>query len=422
MKCFDALVLLSLLALLAAPLSAGGVVVVDPGGGPGYVLLQDAINAAQPGDIVLIKPGDYVSTDAGAVSWFGKALSLVADGPGVTLPGLIVQGVPAGQVLLVRGIQFGPEPAQGSNLARIRVGGAGSLWMEACNSLGADGWLQLDTLPKVAQHGLLAQDLDFVLLARSDFAGGHGLDASILPGGEVIPASFGGAGVRIEGARMVAVHGVHARGGAGGDGEPIDVLLGANGGAGIATVLTRGMIQTCQFFGGDEGAGNSPGATSGAGAQLVSTDILNRGFYAEAGAVQGEGTQAPALALQSAEIIDVIQPPCSVRIDSPVREFETAHVRVDGDPGMYFLFLSAGASGNWQPKFSGVSTIDAALPAWLVVLGPTDMEDKIDLYAPMPALPVGEDGVVLFAQLVMDQGGPPVLGSASSLVWVSAAY
>lgn len=421
MKLLHRFAWVSVFALLAAPLRAD-VIVVDPGGSPGYFLLQDAVNAAQPGDIVLIKPGDYITMGGGAVTWSGKALSLVADGPGVTLPGLLVQGVPAGQVLLVRGIQFGPEPAQELNLARIRVGGAGSLWIEACNSIGADGWLLFDTFPKVANHGLLAQDLDFVLLARSDFTGGRGLDASVLPGGEVIPASFGGAGVRIEGARTMAVHLVHARGGAGGDGEPIDVLLGANGGAGIATILTRGMIQGYQFFGGDEGAGNSPGAMSGPGAQLVATDILNRGFYAEAGAVQGEGTQAPPTALQSSEVIDVPQPPCSVRIDSPVREFENAHVHVDGDPGLYFLFLSAGAAGNWQPKFSGVSTIDTSLPTWLVVLGYTDMEDKIDLYAPMPALPVGMDGVVIFAQLVMDQGGPPVLGSASSLVWISAAF
>ena len=421
MKLLHRFAWVSLLALLVAPLRAD-VIVVDPGASPGYFLLQNAVETAQPGDIVLIKPGDYITSAGVAVTWYGKALSLVADGPGVTLPGLLVQGVPAGQVLLVRGLQFGPEPAQELNLARIRVGGSGALWIEDCNSIGADGWLLFDTYPKVANHGLLAEDLDFVLLARSDFSGGRGLDASVLPGGEVISASFGGDGVRIEGARTVAVHEVHGRGGAGGDGEPIDVLLGANGGAGIATVLTRGMIQSCQFFGGDEGTGNSPGAMSGPGAQFVATDILNRGFHPEAGAVQGEGTQAPPIVLQSSEVTDVLQPPCSVRIDCPVREFETAHVHVDGDPGFYFLFLSTGASGNWQPKFSGVSTIDSSLPVWLVVLGPTDMQDKIDLYAPMPALPVGVDGVVVFAQLVMDQGGPPVLGSSSSLVWVSAAF
>ena len=50
--------LCALLACIALP-ALGDVHVVDPGGGEGKALLQQALDAAQSGDIVLLRAGVY---------------------------------------------------------------------------------------------------------------------------------------------------------------------------------------------------------------------------------------------------------------------------------------------------------------------------------------------------------------------------
>jgi hypothetical protein len=406
-----------LLGGVAAAPARADVIVVDPHGGPGAALLQAALDGAQPGDIVLIRPGDYSMQVP--LQLQGKALSLVGDGADVELPNLDVTAVPTGQLMVLRGLHVGPFPNPSTG-PRIRVSGSGSLWIETCYVLGNDGQV-VDGVAVDAHEGLVTQGLDLVLLANSSFSGGNGLSAETAPGGQTIAASFGPAGARIEGPRLLALHQAWGLGGAGGDGEPVGPL-GSNGGTGLLVSDTQVMVQSSYFIGGREGENNPASTLSGIGVQFNNATVITNGFIAYAGDVQGVGTAAEPVVLVSSQIIESFKPATTITIDGPVREFETAHVHVDGAPfSQNWMFFSLGTGGLWQPKFSGIGILDPALPVVPVFLGVTTLQHTLDVYAPVPALPAGMDGLVLFGQQVVMNGPKPFLGGAASLVWISAA-
>src|SRR5262245_37375214 len=103
----------ALFLLAAGAMSRGSVIIVDPAGGPGgAALLQSAIDAAQDGDILLLRPGEYSSAPASHPQLIGKSLALIVDGPpgGVVLSGLRVVNANSGSFVLVRGLHVAPAP------------------------------------------------------------------------------------------------------------------------------------------------------------------------------------------------------------------------------------------------------------------------------------------------------------------------
>src|SRR6187551_2225643 len=120
------LVLLALGGLV--PAAVAGVIVVDPPTGPSA---QAAIDAAAPGDILLLKPS--ASDPASDLLVDGKGLTLVADGRDIAFRKLRIQNVPAGQQFTARGLTIGSTDDGGQSLsAGIVQLCAGSVWFDAC--------------------------------------------------------------------------------------------------------------------------------------------------------------------------------------------------------------------------------------------------------------------------------------------------
>lgn len=112
----------------------------DAGGGADFQDLQVAIDAAAPGDTVLVQAGQWTS-----VSIVGKGIDLVVDidpveigdqfaswGDVFVFGGISIRDVPAGQRVLVRGLSVQNE--YGSYLPALEVLDCpGPVWIQDCD-------------------------------------------------------------------------------------------------------------------------------------------------------------------------------------------------------------------------------------------------------------------------------------------------
>ncbi len=91
---------------LSLSLAAQSTLIVDSSGGGNFLDLPPAIAAAQPGDLVLVRPGYYSgATVSIGIRIVGLPGAMIADYPGLG-PELLVDRVPAGQTCVVRGFGF----------------------------------------------------------------------------------------------------------------------------------------------------------------------------------------------------------------------------------------------------------------------------------------------------------------------------
>jgi hypothetical protein len=408
-----------LFALAQLPAAHAGVVVVDPQGGPGGgQLLQSALNAAQSGDILLLRPGDYTDKD---ILLPGKLVSLVADAGGaqVTLRRLQILLPGLHGTLLVRGIRAEPPQVIATKGPGIETGGGFGLpvvpWFEDCtafaNPMDPDG---PGGQPAAPAYGMVLQFTSPAVLVRCEATGSPGLDAGVGWTG----ATGGGGGLLFAG-MAAAVEGTFT-GGAGGDG-PVVAPVGADGGHGVAFPFGIVDVMGCTLRGGDEGAGNDASVKPGAGLWTTAGQPALRDVDAEAGAVVGSGT--PVADVVSTKPVTLF--PAATRglaMPGVVREGEVATLAVHGQPGDdVFAHLSAGASVLSFPSKQGALVLASTLPAPLFLGRILDPAGTLEIPITMPALPAGFDGFVLYMQAFMrPAGGGLVTGSGSACVWLDA--
>ena len=150
--------------LLAAPLAAQTVHVVDQAGGPGtdFTTLAAGVAAAGDGDFLLVRAGTY----AEPLLLDGKGLAVQADtGAPVFVSKIVVQNLAASQNAAIRGIDWIYAAGQPELLAL--ADNAGTVWIEEANDV--------DVSADFVGRATIATSADVVLrsceLARISFAG-----------------------------------------------------------------------------------------------------------------------------------------------------------------------------------------------------------------------------------------------------------
>jgi hypothetical protein len=405
------LLLLSAFACAGAPLRAD-VIVVDPGGHPGAARLQAALDGAQPGDIVLVRAGDYTGQ---LLSVNGKAVSVIAERDAEVLLSGLSSFSPPGSPIVLRGLTVLGLAEE--NLA-FNFNCEGPLWIEDCS--GSPGPSTPGGLG--APVGLALQNGEAAaVVVRCSLRGGNGLDA---PGGPEGNAQGGGAGLQVSFGESIAVLEVTAVGGSGGDGPSL-AIFGAHGAAGTyLAFLGQAFVMGGSFTGGDEGADNQAAIHPGAGILASFVNPLHlRGAVAVAGQVNGAGTPVLPVTLGLSTLVEFPAAPRSLEVSSPVRELASAAFTVQGQPGdVAFAFVSLQPGATLVPGKQGLFLLDASNPVASVPLGSvSEASGLLTGAVPMPRLPTGIDGLILYTQLgVVSAGGEALLGSGSAVVWLSA--
>jgi len=389
----------------AAATAAGEVLVVDAGGGPGaaFTDLQPAVDAANDGDLILVRSGKYsafriddkalfVQAQAGAVVLVESDFVVPAD----------VRNLSAGRHVVLRGLELrGGTFASVFPMASTVVFGlaaadnAGSLWVEDCRVSGTGGGARVERSSAAVflRCELRAEDLGGSLELYG-FPGGSGLvgdDASIhlygtsLRGGagsafEGLSAFDGGHGASLEGGLLFA-SGCSFAGGTGG----ISVVECAAGGHGLLL------------------AGGAPEAWT-LGSTLLGGPALAGPFCATAAG-------AP-VSVQSGTHDTFAVPPLELVARSPVTAGEPVELSVSGPPGAVVLLLFGREPlASFRPAASG--SILVAPPRALLPLGRLPASGELEARVRLGAL-VGTEGLRLQSAYVTARGF--VLGSASAIV------
>ena len=408
----------ALVLQLAVPARAG-VVVVDPQGAPGGQLLDAAIQAAHDGDILLVKPGDYVSMHPQAYGLGFRSLTLVADGGGspIRLPGVEVSSLPSTGRVHLRGFELRPEDTNYDRSGLAVEWCDGIVVVEDCALRGASARPSASFLPN--GNGLFAANSKSVVLARCSVQGG---DAGPATGQFTWP---GGSGVALQNA-SAALFDCTVLGGRGGDGDIITPFGAPDGGPGVFLSDARIVVSGGSLRGGDEGDSTvivaQPGSGLAGGFGSNVDEARLRDVVVTAGDVNGLGTPAPAIDMPASML--VIHPAAarSLSLPAPLREGQVATMTVGGLQGdMVFVLASLHAAFVLDAFHQAALVV--GLPATTVVVATiTDPSGLRTLSFTTPKLPPSLQGLVVALQGVHFGGDGVTLGAPASAVWIDAAF
>lgn len=362
--------------LLASPVAAQSVWVVDASGGPGFDFgsIQTAIDTASDGDLILVRAGHY----GGIHLVDGKQLVLQAEGV-VSLGGLRIRNVASDQYVSVRGFQLLAGEWEFSN-------NAGPLWFEDVVGPfvpgGGGTLLRFVDCANVVMTGasfhgdleggtaLLAQDSTLALY-DSHFGGGVAETFGLSP-------RQGPPGVSLRASRIVAM-GCTFEGGQGSDPRP-ELGVPSPGPGGVGAVLRDGstleVIDTISVGGPRGGTNPLP---------------LGAPYEVEAGSTLRQRRHAAR----------------SMTGGSPLREGQTTPLVFTGEPGDVVHLLVSREPGEWKdyPRRVGPRTLHKILQVIPVGTIPPSGELSIDFTAPpipgewhgfffQPAFLSGRDGAL----------------------------
>ena len=404
---------------------ASDVLVVDGSGGSApYVSVQAAIDAAAPGDVILIRSGHY-----DGITIDGKGLTLIADsGAEVKIGGFVpnsslspipnvVQNVPLGQAAILDGITFhgiviiGGSSGVFYGPALFLNSNSGQVWIERCSTDGIRP-LEVESCAGVTVHG---SDLSAVSPALGSGVEVRGSTVAIsdttvrgAPGRDGGPSLFGfysqgsegGAGLTVSFDSSIVISGSTIRGGKGGDGLVLPFapfcVDPRNGGAGI------------------EAHPSTPNA------KIRTIDsTIDGGLPGNGGCVPA--SQGPAMNTSNAQVIAWNGAALTLDVSSPLREGQAGSLTIgDGAAGMSVLLI-LGTMPSSLVLPAGLGTSFVALPWTIAGLG-TMSGPTLSFSTAAPQLPPGVAGIAVPMQVVGCVGAQCVLGGGSTLVLIDSSF
>lgn len=404
-------VLLSCAAFQVSPSSA--VIVVDASGAGDFTTVQAAVDAAQGGEVILVRPGPAAYAGFEVV---GKALVITSDTPGVKIgiqSGVRVANLASGQEVVLAGLsvtgELGVRPDALSLASCL-----GSVRIEGCMLQGASNVLEpRDCSGYDANQGYdgahVAGSLNVAFVSCA-LAGGRGVvqaEDPVESCGYWTPGGTGGEGLEVS-SSSVAAYDSSFTGGEGGKGG-----WGGLGGDGI---LTRGagqlVLSGAASVGGKGGVGfdwlYGPGGDGGMGLDTSSTTYLLGGSFS--GGPGGGSVLFPdgsaGVSIQGATTAWA-GAPRSLQVGSPAHEGSTLKLTFHGQPGDYvLLFVSISQSFQLYPAYQGVALIGTpkVFPA-----GQCDASGALQITVPVPPLNPSYEAAVLAAQ-------PAFISTAAEIV------
>lgn len=319
---------LALATLLCLPAAAQSVRVVDDDGGPGvdHTSLQDAVDAAAEGEILLVKGGTY-----GPLLLGDKSLVITAElGESVVVGQTLLSNLSAPKRVTLTGLTI---HANFGGTGLVLSNSPGQVLVTECTVVGQGIPLfQINTAVTVT--GCASVTFSECVVSVDGASGGYpGLDAvlsdvhlydcSVAAGNQGVEGLFGPPGAEVNGGFLFA-SGTTFRGGNGGVG--VDDLFfcnpGGDGGLGLQ-VLSGAELRTvdCQFLGG-LGGGPSPSGNCGPGAPGQGLDTTG------AGSVDDYGVTAHHFS-----------------VESPLREGASSVIEFNGEPNeSVWFYWSLGMS------------------------------------------------------------------------------
>lgn len=406
------------LLLLAAPVFAGDVHIVDASGGGDFSNLPAAVAAASRGDVLLVRAGTYTAPT------IDKGLTVVAEQGAIP----VVRGttrihdVPKNDTVLLSGLALRHRVNTVEKALEVwRCKGAVRFDKSSATSggfdsleygngrVGADVRKSRDVAfmrsrceggtagenefggPFIGGAGLRARNSS-VASWRCEFEGGAGSPAALF----LSTAATGGFGAKIE--SDSTLHGYLSlfRGGAGGDTLDFSSDWCGQGGIGLRAIGHAELVeQTCYFLGGPGGdAVNFPTVcANGAGSQIVGPQTSLSGVP--------RGIEGPRL----------------------LREGQTGDYTVFGVPGdRVFVGVSYTTDFRPAPYFKGgwiaPPTLFSTSP-----IGVIPGSGTLNWSALQPALPTGDEGKTQYVQILVESsGGEWHLGSAIAVVAIDDSF
>jgi hypothetical protein len=370
------------LVLFTSKVLADVIIVDDDAPGADYTSLQQAVDAATEGDLVLVGPGSY-----GGFLMGGQGTSIVAIPGTVTVVGRVeILGVPTGSTVVLRGLDIGPNWAALDTVLLID-GCDGSIRLDRCRVFGGH--------PELKTPAILVRESRDVVLYRVRALGVGGFTPS---------AWYDGLGARAleTEASSLASYSNALLGGPGGRGDSGNSCLGfccTDGGPGGAAL--RVDTDSSVFVAGGRLTGGPPGWPGSCACLVCSSGATGAAIQHETGR---------RLRLLDTAILGTVEGlsqdiPGSARtlvLPLPLTTGGSFPVQIAGEPlEGALLVLSLEGTSDQAGLAQGAQGVLHSWPPWRVFrLGALDSDGRLQTEIQLPEVSAGES-LTVHAQVLL---------------------